>query len=242
MGRKDFLSITFYKYVDIKNPESVRDSYRELMLEHDAKGKIILSREGINGAVSGKARDVTMFMENVKKMEGMHDLSFRVTRTEDYGFKRTLVKIRPEIVPLGVPGVTPSTSGGGIPLKPSELREWYERKEDFIVLDTRNDYEYEAGRFKDSVNPGIKRFRDFQNTTSLLEKYKDKKIVTFCTGGVRCEKASAFLKSKGFKEVYKLDGGIIDFLKEEGGSGYFEGDCFVFDTREKIGGEFCRID
>ncbi len=230
------LSITFYKYFNIENPESIRESYKEMMLKHKIKGKIILAQEGINGAIAGHEDDCIKFLEELKTLPGLEDLTWRTTISDDGAvcFKRTLVKIRPEIVPLGIPGITPSTAGGGKPIKPEELLEWYKNGEDFILLDTRNSYEIDTGTFQNATIPGIERFRDFSKYVESISDMKDKKIVTICTGGVRCEKASAYMKSRGFENVYKLEGGVIEFLKISGETDFFKGKCFVFDKRETI--------
>lgn len=230
------LSITFYKYFNIDNPESQREFFKEMMLKHDIKGKIILAQEGINGAIAGHEEDCMRYLKELKTVEGLEDMTWRTTLSEEniVCFKRTLVKIRQEIVPLGIPGITPTTAGGGKPIKPLELLEWYKNGEDFILLDTRNGYEIEAGTFQNATVPGIERFRDFSKYVETLDDIKDKKIVTVCTGGVRCEKASAYMKSKGFENVYKLEGGVIEFLKISGDTDFFKGKCFVFDKRETI--------
>jgi len=230
------LSITFYKYFRFENPQLQRDLYKEMMLKHNIKGKIILAEEGINGAIAGLEEDCQKYLEELRTIPELNDLTWRTTITTDGAscFKRTLVKIRPEIVPLGVLGITPETAGGGKPIKPQELLEWYENGEDFILLDTRNDYEIQSGTFQNAIIPDIEKFRDFSKYVETISNIKDKKIVTICTGGVRCEKASAYMKSKGFDNVYKLEGGIIEFLKISGNSEFFKGKCFVFDKREVI--------
>lgn len=227
------LSITFYKYFRLENPELYREYYKKLMLKHNIKGKIILAEEGINGAIAGSKEDCMNFLQELRTIKEFNDLTWRTTISDGVQcFKRTLVKIRPEIVPLGIPGITPETAGGGKIIKPEELLEWYKRGEDFLILDTRNTYETEKGTFQNAIIPNIERFRDFSKYIESLENIKNKKIVTFCTGGVRCEKASAYMKSKGFENVYKLEGGIIEFMKID--SNFFKGKCFVFDDRETI--------
>jgi len=241
-NKKTYLSITFYKYVNIENPEEIRDFHRELMLKHNIKGKIILAKEGINGAICGKEKNCEYYLSELKEISEFSDLTWRTTISETPEcFKRTLVKIRPEIVPLGVEGITPQTAGGGNPLKPEELKEWYENKEDFVIIDARNRYEADDGKFAGAIIPPIDKFRDFASYVETIPELKQKKVVMYCTGGVRCEKASAFMKSKGFENVYKLDGGVIEFLKVAGDSNFFEGKLFVFDNRGKVGAESCCV-
>lgn len=228
-------SITFYKYFDFKDFEEKRFPLKDLMIKHDVKGKIIISSEGVNGAVCSLKKNVDSFLEElgefIPQLEGV---SYRDTISDKQCFKRTLVKIRDELVPLGVKEVTPNTLGGGNPLKPETLMNWYESGEDFVIIDARNDYEWEVGHFKGADNPNIEKFRDFKEYVKKLEDYKDKKVVTYCTGGIRCEKASAYMKQKGFKEIYKLDGGIIEFMKLEESEKYWNGKLFVFDKRWDI--------
>lgn len=230
-----YSSITFYKYFDFSNFESQRTPLKELMLKHDVKGKIIISKEGVNGAVCSLKDNIKNFMEELGiLLPKLAKVSYRNTLSNDQCFKRTLVKLREEIVPLGVCSISPSTNGGGKPLSPKELMDWYEKDEDFLIVDARNDYEWEVGHFKGAENPSIERFRDFKEYVEKLKDFKGKKIVTYCTGGIRCEKASAFMKSKGFNNVYKLDGGIIEFLRLKNSDKYWKGELFVFDKRKSI--------
>lgn len=228
------LSITFYKYYKLNDLDIERKNFYELLERCDVKGKIIIAKEGINGAVAGKTRNVEKFMKDIKEFPNLFDLSFRVTKTNQECFKRRLVKIRPELVPLGKDEVSPKTEGGGKKITPKELKKWYEEGKEFKILDARNDYEYEIGRFKNSLNPNITKFRDFKNSLGKFKDLKEKPIVTFCTGGIRCEKASALMKKKGFNNVYKLEGGIIEFMKVDTQKKYWEGELFVFDKRETI--------
>ena len=230
-----YSSITFYKYFNFQNFQELREPLKELMLSNNVKGKIIISGEGVNGAICSQEKNVLNFLKQLGELiPDLKEVSFRNTYSEIPCFKRTLVKIRDEIVPLGVKGVTPFSDGGGKALNPSTLKEWYDNNEDFIILDARNDYEFESGRFKNSLEPNISKFRDFKKRVEELKDLKDKKIVTYCTGGIRCEKASAYMKSQGFKDVYKLDGGIIEFLKLKDSDKYWEGNLFVFDNRCEI--------
>lgn len=228
-------SITFYKYFDFKNFEELREPIKELMLKNEIKGKIIIASEGVNGALCQNKENITNFLKEFGELiPDLKNLEYRDTLTQQQCFKRTLVKIRDEIVPLGVKGITPATNGGGKALKPEELMNWYKKQEDFIIIDARNDYEWESGRFLGAPNPNIQKFRDFKEYIKTLEEHKNKKIVTYCTGGIRCEKASAYMKHQGFNDVYKLDGGIIEFMKLNGSEEFWKGKLFVFDKRLEI--------
>lgn len=238
----NYYSITFYKYFDFKNIEDKRFPLRDMMLDYNIKGKIIISAEGVNGAICGLKDDVKKFMNKIGEIDSnLEELDCRITLSDIQTFKRTLVKIREELVPLGVSGITPHSNGGGKPLDPKELMKWYKSGEDFVIIDARNDYEWEVGKFKGADNPNIEKFRDFKKYVDELEDLKDKKVVTYCTGGIRCEKASAYMKSKGFNEIYKLNGGIIDFMKLEGSEKYWDGKLFVFDKRWEIDSDKTRI-
>lgn len=237
-----YLSITFYKYFDFKDVENRRFPLRDIMLKHEVKGKIIISKEGVNGAICGIEENVFNFMKEFEEFEPeIKNIGIRFTKSDFQTFKRTLVKIREELVPLGVSGITPYSLGGGNPLKPEELKEMYEKGEDFVIIDARNDYEWEVGKFEGAENPNISKFRDFKEYVKSLKEFKDKKVITYCTGGIRCEKASAYMKSEGFNNVYKLDGGIIDFMRLEGSEKYWKGKLFVFDKRWEIESKETRI-
>ena len=235
-------SITFYKYFDFKDFEERREPLKELMLKHNIKGKIIISLEGVNGAICSTTENVLVFMKELGEfLPELEGIKYRDTISDNQCFKRTLVKLRDEIVPLGVCGISPSTSGGGKALNPKELMDWYEQGEDFVIIDARNDYEWKVGHFEGAENPNIEKFRDFKEYVEKLEDLKDKKVVTYCTGGIRCEKASAYMKDKGFDNVYKLDGGIIEFMRLEGSEKYWKGKLFVFDKRWEIDHDKTRI-
>jgi UPF0176 protein len=235
-------SITFYKYFEFENFKDLRDKIKKIMLEEEIKGKIIISSEGVNGALCAKEEKIKSFLDKISILiPELKNVSYRNTSAQKQCFKRTLVKLRDEIVPLGVCGISPSTNGGGMALKPVDLMNWYEKGADFVIVDARNDYEWEVGHFEGAKNPQIEKFRDFKDYVKKLEDLKDKKVVTYCTGGIRCEKASAYMKDKGFDNVYKLDGGIIEFMKLKGSEKYFKGKLFVFDKRWEIEHDKTRI-
>ena len=235
-------SITFYKYFEFEDFESKRELIKDLMLKNKIKGKIIISKEGVNAAICSKKENISIFLEEFKELiPKIGSFNYRDTISNIQCFKRTLVKLRDEIVPLGVCNISPATSGGGKPLDPKELMNWYENKEDFVIIDARNDYEWEVGHFKGADNPKIEKFRDFKEYVKRLTDLKNKKVVTYCTGGIRCEKASAYMKKEGFENVYKLEGGIIEFMRLEGSEKYWDGKLFVFDKRELVDNSSVRI-
>ena len=158
----------------------------------------------------------------------------KISYSAKIAFKRSLVKVKPFIV--AKPGKTPidPIQDSAPYISPEEFHQWIKENKKMVVLDTRNDYEYQTGRFKNALHLGTKHFADFENDLQKAPpEWQNTPLVTFCTGGIRCEKAAPLMLKKGFKEVYQLDGGILNYFKKVG-QGYFEGECFVFDEREKI--------
>ncbi len=217
--------ISFYRYTEIKNPEVLRDLLRNKCEELNLLGRILLGEEGINGAVSGELKEIKQIKLFLREL--YPGLTFREQNYLKNAYHKLVVRTREEICRFGK---EVDLNNKGKHLQPEELKKWYDQEEDFVIIDARNDYEYEVGRFKGSLNPEIKNFRDFPKATEKYADYKDKKIVLYCTGGVRCEKASAYMKEQGFQEVYQLDGGIINFVNKFPDT-YWEGGLFVFDDR-----------
>ena len=218
--------ISFYKYVKIEYPEGLRDYFRILCQDHNLLGRILVGKEGINAAISGKTEDINNFQNILANNPLFSGITYREQPNDKITHHKLVVKVRKEIVVLGK---EVDMDNAAEYLSPEQLKEWYENNEDFIILDTRNDYEFEVGRFSNAVNLNIKNFSDFPNATKSLEKHKEKTIVTYCTGGIRCEKASAYLKQNGFKKVYQFEGGIVNYLNKF--QDYWEGGLFVFDDR-----------
>jgi len=217
--------ISFYKYVDIEDTESLRDEIRAFCESKELVGRILIGKEGINGACSGTEEATSSFKDFIQTK--FSDLSFREQEVLEKTYHKLVVRAREEIVALGVKTNLENT---GNYIEPEELKRMIDNKEDFIILDARNDYEFETGKFKDAVTLPIKSFKELPRAMKDHENLKDKKIVMYCTGGVRCEKSSAYLKEQGFKDVNQLKGGIINYLNKVG-SEHYEGSCFVFDDR-----------
>lgn len=222
-------AITFYKYVRLSSL-----SHWQMMLKHfcilnDLKGTIMLSKEGINGAISGKPKDVISLKRYFKKTSEFSDMTYRVTKTAEHPFNKMKVRIKNEIVALKHPTRLKNKANY---VTPKELNKLIENKE-VIMFDTRNNYETRIGKFENAIDPNIESFRELPNVIPRYRKLKDKKIVMYCTGGVRCEKASALFREKGFKNVFQLRGGIINYINKSPDK-YFEGACFVFDDRLMI--------
>ncbi len=224
--------LLFYKYVKIENPNKFRISLLKECDEIGLKGRILVAEEGINGSVSGLKNQTEEFKKKLREDERFRDIEFK----EDIGvlhpFKKIQIKVKNEIVRFEQEIDLENT---GKHISPKEFLEIYEKEGDKIgkeifVVDARNNYEARVGKFKNAITPNIKTFREFPKILDELRDKKDKKIVMYCTGGIRCEKASAFLKENGFKDVSQLHGGIINFGKQYPDS-VWQGKCFVFDKR-----------
>lgn len=221
--------------------EQLRQPLREFCRQHELKGTILLAPEGINLFIAGKSEDVEGLLSYLRQDERLADLQAKYSYTDYQPFERMLVKIKQEIIAFGVEGVDPRgyTSKK---IKPEELKQWLDEGREVLLLDTRNDYEVEVGTFDDALPIGVNHFRDFPEAVRQLpEETKDKPIVMFCTGGIRCEKAGPFMEQAGFKEVYQLDGGILKYFEECGGA-HYDGECFVFDRRVAVDPELKETD
>ncbi len=214
--------------------KTVQKALLERMKELGIKGTILLATEGINCMFAGPEKEIDTFLDFLFQTIGRTIDNQKVSYSQDIPFLRSVVKIKPFIV--AQPGTTPinSLKDSAPHITPEELDQWISKNKKMVLLDTRNDYEYDAGRFKNSIHLGTKNFRDFEDDLKKAPAdWKDTTIVTFCTGGIRCEKAAPLMLKKGFREVYQLDGGILNYFKKVGRSN-FEGECFVFDERVKV--------
>ena len=223
------LHIAGYKFITLSNLESMQALFLTRCQELNLKGTVVLSVEGINIMLSGCDEAIDSFKSLLKTFAEFADIKFKEARADFIPFKRMFVKIKNELVP-GIPGIDP-TSYTSPTIQPHELKAWYEQKRDFVIVDTRNDYEYQEGSFEGAINLNIETFRAFPEAMQKLDPaIKEKPVVVFCTGGIRCEKAAPIAENLGFKEVYQLDGGILNYFKECG-QAHYTGTCFVFDER-----------
>lgn len=234
---KKYVIASFYKFVPLNDFEEMKVPLLAAMKQHDLLGTIILAKEGINGSFAGLPHQVSMLFDYLRNDPRLSDLFFRETYHDIMPFDKAKVKFRKEIVTLGVKDIDPLQSTG---VRVSPL-EWNNLITDpnVLLIDTRNDYEVELGTFKHAINPHTENFRDFPAYVEqhLMDK-KDKKIAMCCTGGIRCEKSTAYLKSLGFENVYQLDGGILNYLDTvPEDQSLWEGTCFVFDERISIASE-----
>jgi len=222
-----------YKFVEIKNLKELKNKILSFLEENNIYGTILIANEGINGTVSGDNSKITNLINFLKSDVRFSNIEYKLSFTNKNPFYRTKVKLKKEIVTLGVQ--IKKTHYNATYINPEEWNEFI-KKDDVILIDTRNKYETSIGSFINSVDPKTDSFRDFPNfVKNNLDLPKNKKIAMFCTGGIRCEKSTAYLKSKGFKYVYHLKGGILNYLKKiDKKDSLWKGDCFVFDNRVSV--------
>jgi len=226
--------ISFYKFVKINNPKKLRKSLLDILLNEDVVGTFLIAKEGINATVSGSDISLKKIMKFLDKQKGFNDIEYKHSCSIKRVFKRLKIKVKDEIVALGKKEIDPSKTTRNY----IEPRNWNKliADPDVLLIDTRNTYEIKIGTFLGAENPNIKNFRDFPNfVKNKLNSKKNQKIAMFCTGGIRCEKASSYLLEKGFKDVYQLKGGILKYLEQNTKkNSRFKGECFVFDERVSV--------
>lgn len=234
--------LLYYKYVRIADPEQFRAEHRALCERLGLTGRIIIAEEGLNGTVEGTTQSTDTYITEVHKDSRFADMVFKKSTGTGHAFPRLSVKVRKEIVTASLAEQDVNPAEFTAPhLDPTELNTWYETNKDFVVVDMRNDYEFDVGHFEKSVMPGLRSFRDLPKRLPELEPYKNKTVVTVCTGGVRCEKASGYLKKQGFTDVYQLDGGMATYMDRHPGK-HFRGKLYVFDNRIVVGDASDRDD
>jgi UPF0176 protein len=224
-----FTVLLYYKYVNLADPHRDMSRQREICEKLGLKGRILLANEGINGTVAGSNEATAAYIDAMNAWPEFAGIQYKQDITDHQPFPRLSIKVRPEIVTLGV-SVDPTETAPK--LTPTEFEEFIKTR-DVVLFDARNNYESAIGRFKGAVIPNIGLFKDFPDALDNYEDLKEKTIVTYCTGGIRCEKASALMIQRGFKKVYQLDGGIINYAHSYP-DGEFEGECFVFDDRLSV--------
>ena len=224
------LNIAGYKFILLTELSTLRLALLSTSDALGLKGTILLSQEGINLTLAGPIGQVELFKSHLKEDERFADMSFRESFSSFLPFKRMKVKLKKEIITLRCAEIRPEAARAS-DISPREFKRWLDEQRDITILDTRNDYEVSVGTFRDAVNLEIKDFCEFPKAAEKISR--DKPIVMFCTGGIRCEKAAIQLKNAGFNEVYQLDGGILNYFAEVGGD-HYEGECFVFDERVSL--------
>lgn len=229
--------LLYYKYVNIDNPQELMEEQKRLCNELNLKCRIIVSQEGINGTLEGLEENTTKYMQLMLADKRFENMNFKVSEGTGNAFPKVSVKVRDELVSghLGEEDVNPNEVTGKY-MSAEELHELFNSDEEFYIIDMRNDYEHKVGYFKNSILPALSNFRDLPKILSEYEHLKDKKIVTVCTGGVRCEKASGYLIKKGFKNVYQLHNGIVTYMEKYPNEDFL-GKLYVFDGRVVMGFE-----
>jgi UPF0176 protein len=226
-----------YKFVRIEDPIALRETLLADVRARDMRGTILVAPEGVNGTISGTPDAMAGFLAGLRADARFHDLEVKEAAAPEHPFKRLKVKIKREIITLRTPEADPSVAIGTY----VEPEAWNAliADPDVMVLDTRNSYEVAAGTFQRAIDPEMRIFGDFPRyVAENLDPARDRKVAMFCTGGIRCEKASAYLKHLGFAEVYHLKGGILNYLaKVPARESLWRGDCFVFDERETVNGD-----
>lgn len=223
-----------YKFVQLDNYEALREPLRQVLEDNGVRGTLLLASEGINGTVAGTREGIDAMLAWLAQQPGLDNIVYKESFDEDMPFYRTKVKLKKEIVTMGVEGVDPRKVVGTY-VKPKDWNALISDP-DVVLIDTRNDYEFQIGTFENAVNPKTDTFREFPDyVKENLDPQKNKKVAMFCTGGIRCEKSTAYLKEQGFDEVYHLEGGILKYLEEVPEEDtMWQGECFVFDNRVSV--------
>lgn len=223
-----------YKFVTLENYRQLRQPLLRVMTDNGVRGTLLLALEGINGTVAGPRAGIDQVLAWLRTDPRLADIDSKESYTSKPPFNRTKVKLKQEIVTMGVEGIDPRRAVGTY-VKPADWNRLISDPE-VILIDTRNDYEYRVGTFKNAVNPNTESFREFpQFVKDHLDPAKHKKVAMFCTGGIRCEKSTAYLKEQGFEDVYHLKGGILKYLEEvPADNTLWRGECFVFDERVTV--------
>ena len=227
--------LLYYKYVFLKDPEKEMILQKDLCKHFNLTGRIILAKEGLNGTVEGTIENTEKYIKEMFKDERFSNMHWKKSFGNGKSFPKLSVKVRKEIVSLhlGTCDINPNEVTG-VHLKPEELHQWIADKKEFYIIDMRNAYEHKVGHFENSILPPIENFRDLPKVVEQIAHLKNKTVLTVCTGGVRCEKASGFLITQGFNDVYQLNGGIVSYMEKYPNED-FKGKLYVFDGRVTMG-------
>jgi len=231
---QQYVVCALYKFVSLSNYKEIRQPLLNTMEQHNVRGTLLLAEEGINGTVAAKREGIDALLAWLDKQPGLDNIVSKESFDDECPFYRTKVKLKKEIVTMGVQGIDPKEVVGTY-VKPKDWNALISDP-DVVLVDTRNDYEIEIGTFENAVDPKTKTFREFpQWAEKNLDPSKNKKVAMFCTGGIRCEKSTAYMKEQGFEEVYHLEGGILKYLEEVPKEDtMWKGECFVFDNRVAV--------
>ncbi|MDX1617813.1 MAG: rhodanese-related sulfurtransferase [Balneolaceae bacterium] len=220
--------ILYYKFSTIPEPEKFCREHKAFCEGLGVKGRIYIGEEGINGTLGGTPEQITAYKNHLTALKGFEHTEFKTDPCDYIPFAKLICKTRDEIVALNAGNV--DTGDGGDYLEPREWRDLMESGEEYVMIDVRNDYETRIGHFEGAVTPDVENFYEFPDWLERFDAPKDKKVLMYCTGGIRCEKLSVLMKEKGWEDVNQLHGGILRYAREEEGE-HFKGKCFVFDDR-----------
>ncbi len=222
--------ILFYQYLPLADPAAFADEQRALCLRLGLKGRVLIAHEGINGTLAGLSSAIDEYTATLRADARFAEIDFKVSGGDANTFPKLAIKVRPEIVTLGAGPLTPDRDNH---LSPAEWKRTIEHDPDVVLGDVRNRYESAAGKVRDAVACDIEHFRELPAYLGKLDGLKDRKVLMYCTGGIRCEKASALFRQRGFTQVFQLHGGIAKY-QEEYGNEHWLGECFVFDQRMTV--------
>lgn len=227
-----FVNIAGYRFVDLPDRDSLRNPIREKCFGLGLKGTVLLSHNGINFFLAGNEGEINDFVSFLEEDERFQGIPLQISHSDYQPFRRMLVRLKKEIISLGMDEIKPAETPGNF-IEPNEFKRWLDEEREVIILDTRNDYELRVGTFQNAIDLDIKSFREFPEAIKKLEQDKSTPVVMFCTGGIRCEKASIVMENQGWKNVQQIKGGVLGYFKETGGA-HWNGDCFVFDQRVSL--------
>ena len=234
-------NITGYKFIPIKDELVLQETILQRSTNLNLKGTVLISRKGINFSVSGTKNNIDKFLLFIRSDSRFADVDVKITYNAYQPFRKMLVRIKREIISMGIEEIDPFKFTGQ-KISPKELNKKLNNNENIVLLDTRNEYEVRLGTFKNAIDLNLDSFRDFpKEIEKLRKKLNGKEVVMFCTGGIRCEKASALMLKNGFENIQQIDGGVINYFKETGGR-HWNGDCFVFDDRVALDKDLLETD
>jgi UPF0176 protein len=230
-----YTNLAFYKFVDLPDPDALRDELDELCRSLELKGTVIVAHEGVNGMLAGSGEACEAFAREVRELDGLGDLEFKHSRSIEVPFGRLDVKVKAEIVTMRV-GQVDVCARTGRHLPPETFRDWLRSGEPMVVIDTRNDYEYRLGTFRGAINPKTQAFHEFPDfVDERADEVGARKVVMFCTGGIRCEKATSWMLERDFDQLYQLDGGVLNYFERiDDAERDWDGELFVFDGRVAV--------
>jgi UPF0176 protein len=229
MNHEKYKIILFYKFVDIEDLQKLKYEQKELCERLNLKGRILIAPEGINGTFEGTVENIELYKNSLRRNNLFADIVFKESDGNGYSFPNLKIRVRNEAVTLGA-GKFDVKNETAQEMTPEELDELYQKDEDFVILDLRNEYEIKTGHFDKTISPQLQNFRDLPKKISQLESLKKKKVIAVCTGGIRCEKATCLLQREGFENLYQLKDGIHAYMQKYPGKN-FKGTLFVFDNR-----------